>query len=77
MKTKYIAAKITLLLTLIFLSVSTFAQDAVSDQIEMADALLANGKIYIVVAVLCIIFIGIVIYLIRLDKKIHELEKQK
>jgi CcmD family protein len=33
------------------------------------------GKMYVVVAVLVIIFIGLVIYLARLDKKISNLEK--
>jgi len=35
----------------------------------------SNGKIYVVVAVLCIIFVGIVIYLTVLDKKVSKLEK--
>lgn len=42
---------------------------------EMADLLRSNGKIYVVVSVLCIIFIGIVSYLVFLDKKINKLEK--
>jgi uncharacterized protein YoxC len=41
----------------------------------MADGLYASGKIYIVVGVLMIIFIGIVIYLIQTDRKISKLEK--
>ena len=44
-------------------------------QSEMADLLRSNGKIYVVVAVLSIIFIGIVLYLILLDKKMNKLEK--
>ena len=42
---------------------------------EMADLLRSNGKIYVVVSVLSIIFIGIVSYLVFLDKKINKLEK--
>lgn len=34
-----------------------------------------SGKIYVVVGVIAIIFIGIVYYLIRLDKKISKLEE--
>jgi hypothetical protein len=41
----------------------------------MADTLRSNGKIYVVVAVLVTIFLGIIIYLVRLDKKITALEK--
>lgn len=43
---------------------------------NMADEMRSNGKIYVVVAVLVTIFIGIVIYLIRLDRKISKLEKE-
>ena len=41
----------------------------------MADALQQNGKIYVVVAVLLIIFAGIIIFLMGMDKKISKLEK--
>ena len=63
-----------LLFTLIFFS-TIFAQD--TGEIEMADALYSNGKIYIVVGVLSVIFIGLAIYLIRLDRHITKLEKEK
>lgn len=43
---------------------------------SMADEMRSNGKIYVVVAVLTTIFIGIIIYLIRLDRKISKLEKE-
>lgn len=46
-------------------------------QVEMADALRANGKIYVVVIIIAIIFLGIVAYLIHLDRKISKLEKEK
>ena len=42
----------------------------------MADEMRGNGKIYVVVAVLVTIFIGIIIYLIRLDRKLTRLEKE-
>jgi CcmD family protein len=35
-----------------------------------------NGKIYVVVAVLAIIFVGIVVYLISIDRKTNALQKQ-
>ena len=34
-----------------------------------------EGKIYVVLAVILVIFIGIIAYLIRLDRKITTLEK--
>ena len=59
-------------LTSPFLYVIAKAQ---SGNVEMADALRSNGKIYVVVAVILTIFAGIVFYLIRLDRKITKLEK--
>lgn len=44
-------------------------------EIEMADAMRADGKIYVVVAVLLIIFFGLIVYLINLDRKVSKLEK--
>jgi uncharacterized protein YoxC len=35
----------------------------------------SNGKIYVVVAVLATIFIGLMIFLIRIDKKVQKLEE--
>ena len=43
---------------------------------SMADEMRSNGKIYVVVAVLTTIFIGIILYLMRLDRKISKLEKE-
>ena len=42
---------------------------------EMADTMKANGKIYVVIAVMLTILAGLVLYLIRLDRKISKLEK--
>jgi CcmD family protein len=43
---------------------------------SMADEMRSNGKIYVVVAVLTTVFIGIILYLIRLDRKLTKLEKE-
>ena len=43
---------------------------------ETAEALRENGMIYVVVAVLLIIFLGIVFYLFRMDRKISKIENQ-
>lgn len=45
-------------------------------QIEMADTLRQNGKIYVVVTVLSVIFAGIIVYLAMLDRKVTKLEKE-
>jgi CcmD family protein len=68
-----------ILLVLAFCSGSIFAQGmqpATQAPVEMATGLYQSGKIYVVVAVVAIIFIGIVTYLILLDRKISKLEKE-
>jgi hypothetical protein len=42
---------------------------------DMASALRSNGKIYVVVLVLATIFAGIIVFLVRLDRKISKLEQ--
>jgi len=55
----------------LLLSQSAFAQDA-----EMADVMRSNGKIYVVVAIILVIFTGLIIYLTVMDRKISRLEKK-
>jgi hypothetical protein len=43
----------------------------------MADVMKENGKIYVVIAVMLTILAGLVLYLVRLDRKISKLEKNK
>ena len=43
---------------------------------ENTDFMRSMGKMYVVVAVIVAIFIGIVIYLVSLDRKITKLENQ-
>ena len=45
------------------------------NQVEMADSMRADGKIYVVVAVACIVFAVITVYLFTTDRKISKLEK--
>ena len=51
------------------------AQDTLNTETEMADLMRSNGKIYVVIAVMLTILFGLIIYLVRLDKKITRLEK--
>jgi len=64
--------KILLFLSLLIIHLFAIAQDS---KVEMADTMRGNGKIYVVVAVIVAIFAGIIIYLIRLDRKLTKLEK--
>lgn len=63
-----------LLLTLLASVGQVVAQTA--DTPEMADALRQSGKIYVVVAVILIVVIGLIGYLISLDRKVSRLEKE-
>jgi preprotein translocase subunit YajC len=45
-------------------------------QVEMAEVLHQNGKIYLVVLVLLTIFAGILFMLIRIERKLNHLEKE-
>jgi len=62
------------LVLLIMSSLPTLAQS--SNEIAMADAFRAEGKIYIVVAVILLIFAGLVVYMVRIDRKVKRLEKE-
>jgi hypothetical protein len=44
---------------------------------EIDDVMTSNGKIYVVIAVMLTILAGLVLYLVRLDRKISKLEKNK
>jgi len=48
-----------------------------AQNVNMADAMKENGKIYVVIAVMLTILAGLVLYLVRLDRKISRLEKNK
>jgi len=43
---------------------------------QMAEGMRANGKIYVVVAVVVTILIGLFIYLISVDRKLSRIEKE-
>ena len=55
----------------LFLHFAAFAQA----NVEMADGMRSNGKIYVVVAVCLTILIGLFIYVFLLDRKISRFEK--
>ena len=53
-----------------------FCLKNLSAQAENPDFMRSIGKMYVVVAVILAIFIGIVIFLIYLDRKLTKLENQ-
>jgi hypothetical protein len=65
--------KILLLFIVLMTSLISIAQG----KVEMADTMRSNGRIYVVVAVVLTILAGLILYVIRLDRKIAKLEKEK
>lgn len=55
---------------LLLISLTSQAQS----EVEMADGMRAEGKIYVVVAIILIVLGGLVAYLALLDRKIKKLE---
>jgi CcmD family protein len=53
-----------------------FAQTADSTSNEPTDFMSSNGKIYVVMAVVVVIVLGVFIYLLNLDRKIKRLERK-
>ncbi len=47
-----------------------------STEAAMADGFRAEGKIYVLVAIILTILAGLIFYLIRIDRKISRLEKE-
>ena len=64
--------KMLALFTLLSFSSFLYAQDTA---VEMADVFRSSGKIYVVVAVMSILFIAFIIYLFTIDKRLKKLEK--
>jgi CcmD family protein len=63
--------KIISFLVVLLTSFNLFAQE----EVQMADQMRADGKIWVVVAVIAIVFVGIIVYLVLLDRKISKIEK--
>jgi hypothetical protein len=58
------------------LSLNLFAQQSVIQEVTMADQMRADGKIWVVVAVIGVLFAGIIGFLVSIDRKVSKLEKQ-
>jgi CcmD family protein len=63
------------LLLLSFLPASVWAQAEDVQKKYTAFDMRNNGKIYVVVTVVLIILIGLLLYVVRLDRKISKMEK--
>ncbi|MEN9950134.1 MAG: hypothetical protein RLZZ557_1410 [Bacteroidota bacterium] len=65
------------ILSLLFVLFASLVQaQQTAETSPMAFDMRSNGKIYVVVAVLLTIMIGLILYVINVDKKITKLEKE-
>lgn len=67
--------KSLLTILIAFMSLASFAQYDTRNQSELEKAMRSDGKIYVVVAVCLTILIGLILYLVRIDRKISKMEK--
>jgi CcmD family protein len=72
-----------LTIALLVFSLSALAQEKIpvtesdysNNSVEMADQMRAEGKIYVLVGIIVIIFVGITVYVVNTDRRISKLEK--
>ncbi|MBA3681335.1 MAG: CcmD family protein [Bacteroidetes bacterium] len=64
------------ILSLVFLLSVLFSSAQTTTAPEMADTFRSDGKIYVVISVIGMIFVALVIFLIVLERKVNKLEKQ-
>jgi hypothetical protein len=60
----------------LFLFIATSVAAQAQNEVEMADAMRANGKIYVVVSIVLLVLLGLFAYLLVVDRKISGLEKK-
>jgi len=68
MKNKFLTALLSLFTVL--------AAQAQASTVEMADTMRSEGKIYVVVGIVLIVLVGLIVYLVVMDRKVSRLEKQ-
>ncbi|HTG56316.1 MAG TPA: hypothetical protein VL943_08620 [Niabella sp.] len=66
------ALKIFFCMLAVTLSLSVNAQS----DVEMADTMRSEGKIYVVVSIILIVLAGLIAYLFMMDRKVKKLEDQ-
>lgn len=72
-----------LTIALLVFSLSALAQEKIpvtesdysNNSVQMADKMRADGKIYVLVGIITIIFIGITVYVVNTDRRITRIEK--
>jgi hypothetical protein len=73
-KISFLISRLAIFMLMMISSIASIAQ---AQQVEMADTMRSNGKIYTVVAVCLTILIGLFVYVFSIDRKISKLEKEQ
>lgn len=60
----------------IIVLLSVLPSVTLADGVDMADTLRSNGKIYVVVAVLCVVLAAVLLYLFSIDRKVKKMEEK-
>lgn len=68
----FMRKRIIPLFLLLFVTLVANAQDAE----KQTDFMRSHGRIYVVIAVMLTILTGLILYLVRLDRKLSKLEKE-
>lgn len=72
MKNKFYMRVIVTMCSILLFAINTYAQTP--NETEMADVMRSNGKIYVVITVLLVIFATLAAYLFSIDRRIKKLE---
>ncbi|WP_109676360.1 CcmD family protein [Dyadobacter jejuensis] len=68
--------RLTTLFSFLLLMAITVSAQTPDSSVEMATRLRQDGKIWVVVAVIAVVFIGIIANLLRLEMKVRKMEKE-
>jgi hypothetical protein len=60
----------------LLLCIGQLAAQGVKNESAIGETMRSSGRIYVVIAVMLTILAGLVIYLVRLDRRITKLEKE-
>jgi uncharacterized membrane protein len=75
-KKDVIMRKLTHLVSLLLLLLSSIMLYAQDGKTGIGNTMRSNGRIYVVIVVILVILAGLILYLVRLDRKIRKFEKE-
>ena len=73
---RVIFSMVCFLLGVLAMVPASIAQEMQAGNVEMADTMRSEGKIYVVVLVVTIVFTGLILYAFNTDRKLRRIEKE-